>query len=93
MKIRSVAFTLHVLKVQERLVLTHLGPQFSSFLDPLQFAYEQQFGVDHLMWAAPTTDMIPFSVIQLLLLREKMSRMQVSNLHELLIHRQFLRQN
>ncbi|XP_072543920.1 uncharacterized protein [Salminus brasiliensis] len=43
---RPVALTSHVMKVLERIMLTHLSPQVSPFLDPLQFAYQQQVGVD-----------------------------------------------
>ncbi|XP_062844747.1 zinc finger protein 420-like, partial [Trichomycterus rosablanca] len=43
---RPVALTSHVMKVLERLVLSYLRSQVSPFLDPLQFAYQQQVGVD-----------------------------------------------
>ncbi|KAI4899408.1 hypothetical protein NFI96_019941, partial [Prochilodus magdalenae] len=36
---RPGALTSHVMKVLEKQVLSHLRPQVSSFLDPLQFAY------------------------------------------------------
>ena len=43
---RPIALTSHVMKVLERLVLTHLRPQVKSSLDPLQFAYQPHVGVD-----------------------------------------------
>ncbi|KAI4896513.1 hypothetical protein NFI96_029527, partial [Prochilodus magdalenae] len=44
---RPVALTPHVMKMLERPVLSHLRHQVSSFLDPLQFAYHPQIGVDY----------------------------------------------
>ncbi|KAI3357963.1 hypothetical protein L3Q82_002955 [Scortum barcoo] len=37
---RPVALTSHLMKTLERLVLAHLRPLVSSFMDPLQFAYQ-----------------------------------------------------
>ena len=34
------------MKALERLVLAHLTPQVSSYLDPLQFAYRPRVGVE-----------------------------------------------
>ncbi|KAI3368496.1 hypothetical protein L3Q82_025509, partial [Scortum barcoo] len=36
----------HLMKTLERLVLAHLRPLVSSFMDPLQFAYQPDIGVD-----------------------------------------------
>ncbi|TWW57314.1 putative RNA-directed DNA polymerase from transposon BS [Takifugu flavidus] len=41
-----VALTSHLMKTLERLILDHLRPLVSSFMDPLQFAYQQSIGVD-----------------------------------------------
>ncbi|KAI3355351.1 hypothetical protein L3Q82_017895 [Scortum barcoo] len=43
---RPVALTSHLMKTLERLVLAHLRPLVSSFMDPLQFAYQPDIGVD-----------------------------------------------
>ncbi|TWW75415.1 hypothetical protein D4764_13G0000770 [Takifugu flavidus] len=43
---RRIALTSHIMKVKERLVLTHLRPLVSPFQDPLQFAYQPKVGVD-----------------------------------------------
>ncbi|TWW69303.1 putative RNA-directed DNA polymerase from transposon BS [Takifugu flavidus] len=43
---RPVALTSHLMKTLERLVLNHLRPLVSSFMDPLQFAYQPSIGVD-----------------------------------------------
>ena len=43
---RPVALTSHIMKVLERLVLAHLTPQVTSYLDPLQFAYCPRVGVE-----------------------------------------------
>ncbi|TWW68811.1 hypothetical protein D4764_19G0006090 [Takifugu flavidus] len=43
---RPIALTSHIMKVIERLVLTHLRPLVSPFQDPLQFAYQPKVGVD-----------------------------------------------
>ena len=43
---RPVALICHVMKVLERLVLTHLRPQVKAVLDPLQFAYQPHLGVE-----------------------------------------------
>ncbi|KAI3363872.1 hypothetical protein L3Q82_001474 [Scortum barcoo] len=43
---RPVALTSHLMKTLERLVLVHLRPLVSSFMDPLQFAYQPDIGVD-----------------------------------------------
>ncbi|KAI3369209.1 hypothetical protein L3Q82_007442 [Scortum barcoo] len=41
---RPVALTSHLMKTLERLVLAHLRPLVSSFMDPLQFAYQPDIG-------------------------------------------------
>ncbi|KAI3352314.1 hypothetical protein L3Q82_005281 [Scortum barcoo] len=44
---RPVALTSHLMKTLERLVLAHLRPLVvSSLMDPLQFAYQPDIGVD-----------------------------------------------
>ncbi|KAI3354787.1 hypothetical protein L3Q82_004534 [Scortum barcoo] len=43
---RPVALTSHLMKTLERLVLAHLRQLVSSFMDPLQFAYQPDIGVD-----------------------------------------------
>ncbi|TWW59863.1 hypothetical protein D4764_06G0013930 [Takifugu flavidus] len=43
---RPVALTSHLMKTLERLILAHLRPLLSSFMDPLQFAYQPSIGVD-----------------------------------------------
>ncbi|XP_078802582.1 uncharacterized protein LOC144991990 [Oryzias latipes] len=43
---RPIALTSHVMKVMERLVLSHLRPLVSPFQDPLQFAYQPKAGVE-----------------------------------------------
>lgn len=43
---RPVVLTSHLMKTLERLVLYHLRPLVSSSLDPLQFAYRHNIGVD-----------------------------------------------
>ncbi|KAI3374520.1 hypothetical protein L3Q82_021003 [Scortum barcoo] len=43
---RPVALTSHLMKTLERLVLAHLRPLVSSFMDLLQFAYQPDIGVD-----------------------------------------------
>ncbi|TWW55971.1 hypothetical protein D4764_09G0010210 [Takifugu flavidus] len=43
---RPVALTSHLMKMLERLILAHLRPLVSSFMDPLQFAYQPSIGVD-----------------------------------------------
>ncbi|KAI3369406.1 hypothetical protein L3Q82_007480 [Scortum barcoo] len=43
---RPVALTSHLMKTLERLVLAHLRPLVSSFMDPLQFTYQPDIGVD-----------------------------------------------
>ncbi|TWW73670.1 hypothetical protein D4764_15G0010660 [Takifugu flavidus] len=43
---RPIALTSHIMKVMERLVLSHLRPLVSPFQDPLQFAYQPKVGVD-----------------------------------------------
>ncbi|XP_078802203.1 uncharacterized protein LOC144991899 [Oryzias latipes] len=43
---RPIALTSHVMKVMERLVLSHLRPLVSPFQDPLQFAYQPKVGVE-----------------------------------------------
>ncbi|KAI3368241.1 hypothetical protein L3Q82_007961 [Scortum barcoo] len=43
---RPVALMSHLMKTLERLVLVHLRPLVSSFMDPLQFAYQPDIGVD-----------------------------------------------
>ncbi len=43
---RPVALTSHILKTMERIVLSHLRPLVCSSLDPLQFTYCPQFGVE-----------------------------------------------
>ncbi|TWW54745.1 hypothetical protein D4764_0240700 [Takifugu flavidus] len=43
---RPVALTSHLMKTLERLILDHLRPLVSSFMDPLQFAYQPSIGVD-----------------------------------------------
>ncbi|TWW54289.1 hypothetical protein D4764_0227720 [Takifugu flavidus] len=43
---RPVALTSHLMKTLERLILAHLRPLVSSFMDPLQFAYQLSIGVD-----------------------------------------------
>lgn len=43
---RPVALTSHVMKILERLVLQHIRPLVSDSLDPLQFAYQANIGVD-----------------------------------------------
>ncbi|TWW54093.1 hypothetical protein D4764_0277520 [Takifugu flavidus] len=43
---RPVALTSHLMKTLERLVLDHLRPLVSSFMDPLQFTYQPSIGVD-----------------------------------------------
>ncbi|TWW71207.1 RNA-directed DNA polymerase from mobile element jockey [Takifugu flavidus] len=43
---RPVALTSHLMKTLERLILAHLHPLVSSFMDPLQFAYQPSIGVD-----------------------------------------------
>ncbi|TWW56196.1 hypothetical protein D4764_08G0001830, partial [Takifugu flavidus] len=43
---RPVALTSHLMKTLERLILAHLRPLVSSFMDPLQFAYQPSIGVD-----------------------------------------------
>jgi hypothetical protein len=44
--LRPVALTSHVMKVFERIVLSTLRVQVSTFQDPLQFAYRARVGVD-----------------------------------------------
>ncbi|XP_054872390.1 uncharacterized protein LOC118470055 [Amphiprion ocellaris] len=43
---RPVALTSHLMKTMERIVLRNLRPQVSPHLDPLQFAYKPNTGVD-----------------------------------------------
>ncbi|KAI3363629.1 hypothetical protein L3Q82_001257 [Scortum barcoo] len=43
---RPVALTSHLMKTLERLVLAHLRPLVSSFMDPLQFVYQPDIRVD-----------------------------------------------
>ncbi|XP_062844406.1 uncharacterized protein LOC134303073 [Trichomycterus rosablanca] len=43
---RPVALTSHVMKSLERLVLAHIRPRVKEHMDPLQFAYQQNIGVD-----------------------------------------------
>ncbi|XP_054866081.1 uncharacterized protein LOC129348770 [Amphiprion ocellaris] len=43
---RPVALTSHLMKTMERIVLKNLRPQVSQYLDPLQFAYQPNIGVD-----------------------------------------------
>ncbi|TWW54691.1 hypothetical protein D4764_0239290, partial [Takifugu flavidus] len=43
---RPVALTSHLMKTLERLILAHLHPLVSSFMDPLQFAYQLSIRVD-----------------------------------------------
>ncbi|TWW81279.1 hypothetical protein D4764_01G0010940 [Takifugu flavidus] len=43
---RPVALTSHLMKTLERLILDHLRPLVSSFMDLLQFAYQPSIGVD-----------------------------------------------
>ncbi|TWW62404.1 hypothetical protein D4764_04G0010510 [Takifugu flavidus] len=43
---RLVALTSHLMKTLDRLILAHLRPLASSFMDPLQFAYKPSIGVD-----------------------------------------------
>ncbi|KAI3353440.1 hypothetical protein L3Q82_019965, partial [Scortum barcoo] len=43
---RLVALTSHLTKTLERLVLVHLRPLVSSFMDLLQFTYQPDIGVD-----------------------------------------------
>jgi hypothetical protein len=43
---RPVALTSHIMKTLERLVLAHLRPLVCSSMDPLQFAYQRNIGVD-----------------------------------------------
>ncbi|TWW80173.1 hypothetical protein D4764_10G0012030 [Takifugu flavidus] len=43
---KPVALTSHLMKTLERLILAHLRPLVSSFMDPLQFAYQPSIGVD-----------------------------------------------
>ncbi|TWW52968.1 hypothetical protein D4764_0216870 [Takifugu flavidus] len=45
-KTHPIALTSHIMKVMERLVLSHLRPLVSPFQDPLQFAYQPKVGVD-----------------------------------------------
>lgn len=44
---RPVALTPHVMKALERLVLAQLRLQVRTFLDPLQFAYQPNLGVNY----------------------------------------------
>ena len=43
---RPVALTSHVMKIFERMVLEHLRPLVRDCLDPLQFAYQTNIGVE-----------------------------------------------
>lgn len=43
---RPVALTSYIMKIMERLVLAHMGPPVDSVMDPLQFAYKLQVGVE-----------------------------------------------
>ncbi|TWW62754.1 hypothetical protein D4764_04G0014010 [Takifugu flavidus] len=43
---RAVALMSYLMKMLERLILTHLRPLVSSLMDPLQFAYQPSIGVD-----------------------------------------------
>ncbi|TWW77917.1 SCAN domain-containing protein 3 [Takifugu flavidus] len=43
---RPVALTSHLMKTLERLILDHLCPLVSSYMDLLQFAYQPSIGVD-----------------------------------------------
>ncbi|KAK0139097.1 hypothetical protein N1851_024386 [Merluccius polli] len=43
---RPVALTSHVMKTFERMVLEHLRPLVRDCLDPLQFAYQTDIGVE-----------------------------------------------
>ncbi|XP_073727635.1 uncharacterized protein [Misgurnus anguillicaudatus] len=43
---RPVALTSHLMKILERLVLTHMRPLVSPLMDPLQFAYQPGTGVE-----------------------------------------------
>ncbi len=43
---RPVALTSHIMKTMERIVLSHLRSPICSSLDPLQFAYSPQVGVE-----------------------------------------------
>ncbi|KAJ8365079.1 hypothetical protein SKAU_G00139100 [Synaphobranchus kaupii] len=43
---RPVALTSHIMKTFERLVLGHLKPRVSSFMDSLQFAYQAHIRVE-----------------------------------------------
>ena len=43
---RAVALTSHVMKTLERLVLNHLRPLVRDCLDPQQFAYQTDIGME-----------------------------------------------
>ena len=43
---RPVALTSHIMKTLERLVLEQLQPMVKPLLDPLQFTYQSQLGVE-----------------------------------------------
>ena len=43
---RPVVLTSHIMKVLERLLLTHVSKQVNCFQDPLQFAYHPGVGVE-----------------------------------------------
>ena len=43
---RFNSLTSHIMKVMVRLVLTHRRPLVSPSLDPMEFAYQPQMGVD-----------------------------------------------
>ncbi|TWW79253.1 hypothetical protein D4764_10G0002830 [Takifugu flavidus] len=88
---RPIAVTSHIMKVMERLVLTHLRPLVSPFQDPLQFAYQPKVGVDDaviylLQRAYSSLDRVrvmffdfssAFNTIQPRLLRAMLEKMQM----------------
>ena len=43
---RLVVLTCHIMKSLERLVLAHLRPPVKGGLDPLQFTYQDNIGVE-----------------------------------------------
>ena len=77
------------MKVLERLVLSHHRTQVSSFLDPLDFAYQQHIRVGDTLFiycrrhipiwtrTTPLDFSNAFNTIQPLMLGEKMDKMQV----------------
>ncbi|TWW71139.1 hypothetical protein D4764_17G0006220 [Takifugu flavidus] len=80
---RPIALTSHIMKVMERLVLTHLRPLVSPFQDPLQFAYQPKRAYSSLDRLNTTVRVMffdfssAFNTIQPRLLKAKLEKMQM----------------